>query len=576
MKKLACLFLCLSWTLTAQLPSERPLAGLATEEFPSYFRSPLDIEILLSGNYGEFRPNHFHAGYDFRTQGAVGAKLYAVAEGYISRISVSPSGYGNALYIVHPNGTTTVYGHLLDFAKDIQDYITEKQYESKSFSVDVEIAPELFPVKQGDLIGRTGNSGSSGGPHLHFEVRETKTQTPLNYSAYGLYPVPDKSAPRLTRLQFYSYSRQAGVSQSRLLRSASLSRPAERNHVSDTFYVAIGAYDKMDNSNGLLALARYEIYLDGKKLYSYTKADVPSGRGRYVNSAIQYSQFHDYRNGLLKSYLEPGNLLRHHFDAPTEGLFALQDSLDHKLRIVLTDDYGNQSEHHFVVAKRAKAKPAQEPLQGKTLLWPLPNYAEAPGCEIFVPLGALAKNINFVLTQTVPSDKLESRLFAPVWKVHDSHEPLMRPVRLRIDASRVPKELKNKALIVSVQKNGSLSGLGGKWQGDFLEAQTSQFGNYSVAIDTVPPRITPLFKERANMRGVSLLRFGIGDNLSGIASYEGYIDGEWVLFSYDAKYGALSYVFDKKRITRGKKHTLELRVTDNRQNQRIYTTSFEW
>jgi Membrane proteins related to metalloendopeptidases len=576
MRKLLCILLCIPCLLKAQLPSEWATAGLATETFPSYFRSPLDIEILLSGNFGEFRPNHFHAGYDFRTQGAVGAKLYAVAEGYISRVSVSPSGYGNALYIVHPNGTTTLYGHLLDFAKEIQDYVVEKQYEAKSFSVDLPLSDTLFPVKKGDLIGRTGNSGSSGGPHLHFEVRHTESQTPLNYSAYGLFPVSDNSPPRLTRLQFYSYSKQAGVARSRLLRSANISRPTERNMVSDTFYVAIGAYDKMDNSNGLLALARYEVYLDGEKQFTYTKSECAPARSRYVNSVIQYSQFYDYRRGLLKTYVEPGNLLRHHFEAPTGGLFALQDSLDHTLRIVLTDDYGNQSEHHFVVAKRTKAKPVRDSLQGKTLLWALPNYVETPGCELFLPMGALAKNVDFVLTQAASIGKRDSLLFAPIWQVHDPLEPLMRPVRLRIDASGVPQELRSKALIVSIQKDGGLSGLGGRWQGDFLEAQTSQFGRYSVAIDTVPPRIRPLFNEKTNMRGVSLLRFGIGDNLSGIASYEGYIDGEWVLFSYDAKYGTISYVFDRKRITRGKKHALELRVTDNRQNQRIYTTSFEW
>ena len=577
MKRICCLLtLCLPLYLGAQTGKSRAVDSINTSDFASYFRSPLDIDISLSGNYGEFRPNHFHAGYDFRTQGAVGAKLYAVAEGYISRVSVSPGGYGNAVYIVHPNGTTTVYGHLLDFARHIQDYVNQQQYEKKSFAVDLPLPDTLFPVKKGDLIGRTGNSGSSGGPHLHFEVRNTTTQQPLNYSAYGLYPVSDKTPPRLSRLQFYSYTRQAGISRTGLMQSANLGQPNALIPVSDTFYVAIGAYDKMENSNGLLSLALYELYIDDEKIFSFQKKEVPPARTRHVNAVIQYSQQLAHSRSLLKTWLQPGNLLHSHYEAPTKGLFSLPDSLPHVLRMVLTDDYGNQSESTFKVARRAQKNPSRDSLSGRPMFWALPNYYETEGCYVFLPLGALLGNIDFNVRQIAPSSAQDSLFYAPIWQVHEASEALMRPIRLRINASRVPEALRSKALVVSVRENGSYSSVGGKWVGEDLEVNVSQFGRYSVAIDTVPPSITPLFQEKTNMRGVANLRFRIGDRLSGIASYEGYIDGEWVLFSYDAKYGTISYVFDKSRIARNKRHHLELRVRDGCKNERVYTHDFEW
>ena len=548
---------------------------ISTGDFPSYFRPPLDIPISLSGNYGEFRSNHFHTGYDMRIGGVVGAKLFAVADGFVSRISVSSGGYGNGLYIEHPNGTTSVYGHLLDFAPVIQEYVKEEQYKQQSFSVDLTPSPELFPVKKGEFVGRAGNSGSSGGPHLHFEIRNTATQTTLNYGAYGLYRVTDRTPPTLTRLLFYRFSLRSGVPHTALIKAADLRATSAVIPVSDTFYVAMSAYDRMEGSNAFLSLSKYEIYLDDSMVYTFSKQDVPANHGRYLNSYLQYDRRVELDQTLLKTWVEPGNVLQHFVESPSRGIFMLSDSLVHQLKVVLTDDYGNASTHRFKVVRAEPVEQAPHPPAGKALLWVMDNYYQADGLHLYLPFGALGKNIDFTVERYDPPASSEKDFYAPIWRVGSPTEPLFKPMRISIYAL-VPETFKEKAIVVSVSKNGNYYGAGGRWQGDYLETHTYNFGDYSVTLDTIPPKITPRFNAGADLRNVQRVTFRIEDDLSGIKSYEGYIDGEWALFVYDTKYHSLSYTFDKKRIGSGKKHTLELKVTDYCNNVSIYNTQFTW
>ena len=585
-----------STSLSAQnLSPTIAIDTLVTADFPRYYRSPLDIPINLSGNYGEFRSNHFHTGYDMRVGGVVGAKLYAVADGFISRISVSSGGYGNGLYVEHPNGTTSVYGHLLDFAPIIQNYVKERQYEQRSFALDLPLTSDLFPVKQGDFIGRAGNSGASSGPHLHFEVRNTATQTTLNLTAYDLYPVTDRTPPVLNRLQLYRYSIQSGVPRVDLLKTVDLRATSTPIPVSDTFYLAIGAYDRMEGSPALLSLAQYEVYLDDVQIYKFTKHDVPANHGRYLNSFLQYSRRIEFDQTLLKTWVEPGNVLRSFVDSPSQGLFSLPDSLVHQIKIVLTDDYGNSSTHRFqvVLEDRSKEKPIY-PILGKRVIWAIDNYYEyksesesefesesesEPGSDpplrLYLPFGALGKNIDLCVAPLEPTPIPEITFYSPLWSVGTPSEPLLKPMRLSIYA-HVPDAFKEKAIIVSVSKEATCSSAGGKWNGDYVETTTYNFGNFAVTLDTIPPRIVPRFSEGADLRHAQQLAFRISDNLSGIQSFEGYIDGAWALFVYDAKNRQLTYTFDKKRIGSGKTHALELQVTDNCNNVSMYKTNFFW
>ncbi|MDR2586439.1 MAG: M23 family metallopeptidase [Prevotellaceae bacterium] len=540
----------------------------------SEFRVPLHLPLSLSGNFGEFRSNHFHTGYDMRIGGVVGASVYAAADGYISRISVSPAGYGNAVYVDHPNATTSLYGHLLDFAPTIQRFVKEQQYENRSFSVNLNLSPEQFPVKKGDFLGRAGNSGASGGPHLHFEVRDTETQSTININAHGLYPVIDKIPPTMTRLFFYGYSIRSGIPLSTLLSSSQAAPSTTIIPVTDTFYIAIGAYDRMEGSNAFLALSSYEVYIDDINVYRYQKADLPPSMGRYLNSFLQYDQRETNNYSLLKTWIEPGNMLGFLANSPQAGLFSLTDTLVHRLKIVLTDDSGNQSEYRYKITKEASRAVSYPPIQGKTFIWSMNNYYETDGLQIYVPFGSLGKNIDFCVERLGISSSIDRAFYAPLWRIGSPSEPLFSPIRISIRA-QVPAPIEDKAIIVSLSDNGKCSSFGGRWRNDYLETHTYNFGDYTVAVDTIPPVITPKFKS-TDFRGTKQMAFTIKDELSGIGSFSGFIDEQWALFTYDAKSNTLSYQFDKSWIVSGKEHRLVLTVIDQCNNIATYKTTFLW
>jgi hypothetical protein len=462
----------------------------------------------------------------------------------------------------------------LDFAPVIQEYVKEKQYGEQSFSVNLTLSSEQFPVKKGDFIGRAGNSGASGGPHLHFEIRDTEKQSPLYYGAHGIFPVVDQIPPRLTRLQFYSYSVQSGIPRSTMIKEVDVASTTTPIWVTDTFYVAMGAYDRMEGSNAFLALDKYQIYIDELEVYTYAKTDLPPSMGRYLNSFLQYDQRVNHNHTLLKTWVEPGNRVDNLVTSLSNGLFSLPDTLVHHLKIVLTDDSGNKSVYRYKIAKR-KSEHTPCPVKGKALLWVMDNYFETEGLQLYIPFGALGKNIVFHV-ERAELPILPNRVFyAPIWRIGSPSEPLLKPMRIKI-AAQIPEAFKEKAIVVSVSKEGVCSSAGGAWNDPFLETTTYHFGDYTVTIDTIPPTITPRFKEGADLRGTKQLSFRIGDDLSGIKSYEGFIDGEWALFEYDAKYRSLSYTFDKKRTGSGKTHRLELFVTDNCNNLATYKTTFTW
>ncbi|MDD2584670.1 MAG: M23 family metallopeptidase, partial [Bacteroidales bacterium] len=269
------------------------------------YRNPLDNSVSLSGSYGELRATHFHSGIDLRVGGVTGAPIYAAADGYISRISVSPTGYGNALYINHLDGKTTLYGHMLDFNPSIAVWVREKQYQKESFRVNLRPSINKFIVKKGDFLGRAGNSGSSGGPHLHFEVRETESQLPLNPLHYSKVKVVDNISPQFQKVNFYSISNFETIPQRELVRSFT-GNYSQVIEVPDTFYVAVAGVDKQNNTYAKLAVYRYNYYLDNELIFSFTPEGIPFSKGRYINSVVEFPEKQSSKLSLIKSWVEPG------------------------------------------------------------------------------------------------------------------------------------------------------------------------------------------------------------------------------------------------------------------------------
>jgi len=545
------------------------------------FRLPLDLPASLSGNYGELRETHFHAGLDFKVGGAVGAKVCAANDGFVSRISVSPYGYGNAIYIQHRNGKTTIYGHLLDYAPLIARWVKEKQYENKSFEINISLDSTKFPVKKGDFIGRAGNSGSSGGPHLHFEIRNTETQIPLEPIKAANFKIADNIPPQIQMVNIYSITNYRTLPSRALLKSYTAPTLIV-TIVPDTFYVAVAAIDRMNNTNSKFAIANYNFYLDNEKIFSFSPVSIPFDKGRYINSIVEYSEKQQFGRSMVKSWVEPGNALITNIKAKNDGLFILSDNKEHTIMVEVLDYNGNRSIRTFKV-KQGEPTLSKGPVlsvdsistpdstksvKSKIMPWFIKNSFEMGNMKLSLPIGSLYSSIIFTADSAVYNG-------TTIWRIHNENTPLQVSAKLSVKAN-VTAELKSKAVIVSIDEKGRYGSVGGLWNGDYLEASIGSFGKFLVTIDTIAPRIFPSFKDKQNISTRKAIKFTIADDLSGIDSYKVTIDDKWILANFDAKTRSLIVALDPDKIIKGKTHNLEITVSDNRKNVNNLKTSFIW
>lgn len=537
------------------------------------YRLPLNLAPSLSGNFGELRATHFHGGLDFRVGGVSGAPVYAVMDGYISRLSVSPSGYGHALYIQHPNGRTTVYGHLMAYSPAVEKWVRNNQYEKESFSVTLYPDSTMFRVKKGDLLGKAGNTGSSGGPHLHFEIRNSETEITLDPAKECNYSVTDNIPPLIERISLYGISNSSNLPVRTFIKSISAAEklPVE---VSDTFYVAVGAIDRMNASGARFAVYAYRYYLDNEQIFSFNTGGISFEKGRYINSILEYPQKENFGRSMIKSWVEPGSALKGNIRSKNEGLFVLMDNVEHTVRVELEDNSGNKTAKSFRVKRNSRLRPALPDSAmlsaGVLMPWYLPNIWENGNLRVELPVGSLYSSVLFT-SDSVPAPPGGF----PVWRVHNSSTPVHSGARISIRAA-VPSDLKEKAFIASVSENGRLSYRGGEWKGERLETGLGQFGKYTIAYDTVKPKILPALKEGENLAGRKSIRFTIFDEMSGISSYRVTVDGKWVLASYDPKSRSLVAELDRVVTQRGKRHTVEVTVSDSRANSTTVTREFIW
>ena len=533
------------------------------------FRYPLAVPMSLSGNYGELRSNHFHSGIDFRVGGVVGAPIYAAAQGYVSRITVGPSGYGNALYITHPNGYMTVYGHMHCFADEIAEFVRERQYEQESFRQDIALSPEQFPVEKGQYIGKAGNTGSSGGPHLHFEIRDGQNLT-TNPFARGYLDIPDKTPPIFNNILFYGLEHSNGVPESYYIgmpRNGYITLPEHS-------YVCIDAVDKQEGTNAKLAVNEYKVYLDDDLIYHFTVGEVPTAWGREINSLIEFKQKVVRGRTYVKSYVEPGNLLQDRIQHKNYGVISLPDTLKHKVKVEVKDIENNRAVRSYTV-KRVDSLyfgKIQDTLRENAAIWFIPNLYTRKGFKLNMPLGVLYNNIYMHI------DTLEQRItpFAPVWNAGSGRVALRSSVSVGVECN-LPDSLVSKAFVAYVYTGGKLGYAGGKYdpQSRMMSADVLSLGSFTVAVDMVPPQITSTLANNAAVKGNSLV-FRIRDDLSGVKGYRVEIDGHWVLAEHDAKTRRVIVPLQYARIKKGMKHSLVFELEDNCGNVARMKRNFVW
>lgn len=561
---LLCLLLSVSQTFAQQI--------FSNNKYPiTYFRQPLDIvPPALAGSFGEIRGNHFHSGIDFRTNQREGYPVYAVADGYISRIRIQNSGFGQALYINHPNGFTSVYGHVQRFAPKIASIAKNLEYEKKSFEIDEFPNEFLIPVRKGEIIAWSGNRGSSGGPHLHFEIRDTKTEETINPQFFGI-DIPDNIPPVIYSL--YAYRLNGKVFNENTPKQAIAITGANGNYkatapvtLSGEVGFGVVTTDRHNGLSGTNGVYSIQLEVDGKMVFTSALERFAFEDSKGINSHIDYPTFLNTKRSIQKSFVDPGNPLGIYSNLVNGGRINFNDGKIHQLNYIITDSKGNASNLLFSVsAGNAEAIPPTPP---SGIIYPFNKVNEfnADEVKIIFPLGTLYSDLNFTYKKL---PKQVGNSWSAVHQIHNRYTPLHIGFDLWIKADMLPENLRVKALIVNA--NGSSQG--GIFDNGFIKATPKNFGSFYIAVDTIAPRIVPVnISEGKNMASLSKIFFKISDNLSGIKSFNGYLDGKWILMEFDTKTATLWHSFDE-RTTTGK-HTLELVVADMKDNTKRYSVSF--
>jgi len=547
--------------------------------YKDYFRSPMEIELLLSGNFAEIRSDHFHSGIDIKTRGVTGQKVFATADGYISRIRIEAGGYGKSLYIAHPNGKTTVYGHLDRFREDINDFVRDQQYKRNSHSLNIYPERNEWVVKKGDIIAYSGNSGSSAGPHLHYEIRNTGNQKPENVLLYKLI-LTDTVAPRFLSLWTYSVTQDGrftipeGTNSFDLIRinGRYILKQKDPVMLNGTTGFGIEAFDFLNGANNKCGLYSIEMLLDDIRTFFMRMDDFSFNESRYVNSFMDYGEKQADNRIIQKLYLDPNNKLGMYKEVNGLGLVELSDADTHLVRIIIKDALLNTSELVFTVIDSGK-QPVMPNLKGYLFRFDQDKMFDTGGVTLRIPAYSLYTDIDFLYTL---EDDGEIYL-SDIHHLHNPGVPLHSSCELAIRPVKIDDNLKEKATILSIDYEGKITFEGGEWKSGFVHAKVNHFGTFVVGLDTVPPAITPLnINENKDLTSQSSLRFRVVDNQSGIRSYDGYIDNQWVLFEYDAKNDLVSYAFDKKRLKEKTMHELELYIVDNKDNIAYFVTEFYW
>lgn len=535
-------------------------------------RNPFDFPILLSANFGELRANHFHAGLDFKTQGVEGKPIHAVKEGVISRINVSPWGYGNAIYMDHPDGTTTVYGHLQKYTTSIAQYIKEKQYELESFSVDLKPDSALFIFKRGDVIGYAGNSGSSGGPHLHFEIRDTQTEEIMDPLPFYKDRIKDTRPPVVQGIKIYPVAGEGIVNDSNKdFQVQTATSKSGQLTVTESIKAwgkvgfGIRAIDRMDNTNNIYGIKTVSMSVNGVELFHCDIQRFFFDQTRYINSLIDYNAWRDTHKFFMKTFVEPGNRLPF-IDHINRGYLTIEEEGDYEVLFALSDLYGNTTYSSFWIEGVEQAIPPRDSTHTQTFHRLTENIFGAKSIRLNIPRQAFYSDLDFNYQSSIDTGTGQV-----IHRVHTSFVPLHKSAYLTLRIAEDTLSNKKAYGIVSLFK-GKKRWIGGSYNDGWLQADIRELGySYMVDCDTVPPKITPINQKQWSANKV--ISFHITDNLSGVSTYRGEINGAYVLFEMDGKRGRIYYKIDKDRLVSGQQN-LVLSVKDACGNTTEYTYRF--
>ena len=544
------------------------------------FIPPMDHTIELSGNFMEPRNDHFHSGLDIRTQGREGLPVKAVADGWVSRIKISPWGYGKAVYIDHPDGHTSVYGHLQVLQGPVAKACSEVQYRQQDFSIDHTPEKGAIPVKQGEVIALSGNTGGSGGPHLHFELRRTSDQHALDPEALGIR-VGDKVKPEVIGVRLYPLTDTSRVGP---YPGKALGFPTEGAdgrftlkgaavpQAYGTVGLALHVIDRYDGMAAKCGVRRIELVVDSVPAFTIRFDEIDFNTTRFCNAHVDHALFKAHKMEYHRCYKQPNDKLRIYGNEEAQGRITLAPGEQRHVLFRAIDSNGNVSELSFTMKgatpdEAAGWMPAVP--EGALFRYDTENVLSEEGVTLTLPALTLYDDA-YVHYMRKPSP---SRAYAPLHVLHEPLIPLQTSGQVRIATPDLPSDLGRKALVVRVDDAGKTSAVGGStYANGTVTAQIRSFGAYTVMVDTVPPSITNV-DLKADMTGRTRFTFKVADDLSGVEKYKATIDGQWVLMEYEPKTKSLIHTFDTHSKGSGSR-TFRLEVTDERGNTARYEQVF--
>ena len=536
--------------------------SLMAQTSQPHFGVPFDFPLYLSGNFGELRSNHFHGGLDFKTQGVVGKPLLAIADGYISKVTVTPGGYGNALYLTHDNGYTSVHGHLDRFLPEIAELVHKKQYDEQAFAVTLEFAPDEFRFRQGEVVAYAGNTGYSFGPHLHMEIRETATNEPIDPLQFYKDKITDNIAPRATRIMVYGCV-STSISQSSLSIPITL-RPQQ---LRDTpllawgrISTAISANDYMNGTHNNYGVRYVRLYVDDRLVSSSDVGRFSFDENRLINSWTDYAEQRTTGRWYMRASIAENNDLRMLRADDNRGWVIIDEERDYHFRYELEDLHGNRSTYRFVVRGKRMEIPSRLPRYHYLMDASRDSRFYTQGFELWMPQGTLFDDVELDYA-VLPSESDQ----ADIYQLATMRIPLRRAAEITLPTHKGESVDGSKLYVARVDGKRRIY-CGGTYRYGRITANVTELGSYTVCADTVAPRITPIGSTSWRKQGQIVCR--IADGETGIRDYRGTIDGRWVLFKYSSKNARLTCDLRTEGIGPGR-HQVEITVTDMRGNVRV-------